>query len=131
MRIDLTNLNPSASFPFDYNDPEAGNIELRVASAGLLENLRKKHVKTVAEFRRGQRFEKQITNHDGYELDFWDYCIVGWTGLTDVNGEDIPCTAENKALLMSGSPQFAEIVRERMERLQEENAKRAEDAEKN
>jgi hypothetical protein len=32
--------------------------------------------------------------------DMWDYVIVDWKGFKDANGKEIPCTRENKLLLM-------------------------------
>ena len=39
----------------------------------------------------------------------WDYAIQEWEGILDKNGNDVPCTAENKLKLM-GIPVFARFV---------------------
>lgn len=131
MKFDLENLNPATSFPLDHDDPEAGSIDLRVASSEALEGLRKKHVKTRVQYHKGQRHEVQDVDHENYDKGLWDYCIVGWKGLLDAKGKAIPCNAENKVKLMKGSPVFSQLVRDRLEQLSEEQQERLKDAEKN
>lgn len=131
MKFNLEDLNPATTFQLDESNPDAGAIRLRIATAGLIDELRRKFVKTKPEYRSGQRYERTDVDHNGYDSGLWDYCIVGWDGVEDEKGKPIPCTAENKMLLMRESPDFADIVRNCMDVLQEEKARRTEAAAKN
>ncbi|MFH2075982.1 MAG: hypothetical protein ABIJ57_11665, partial [Pseudomonadota bacterium] len=60
-----------------------------------------------------------------------DRVIISWENLFDVKEKPIPCTKENKILLMSRSLKFAKFIGDSLKNLAEVEAKDAENAEKN
>lgn len=128
MRLNLDDLNPPAWF--DHPQDEA-RLCLRVASASDVESIRKQTEKRRIDFRRGQRFEVTDIDEDLRSQLTWQLCIIDWQGLYDHENKEIPCTDENKVLLMQNSPVFSKWVVECLELLNEDNVERIESAEKN
>ena len=62
---------------------------------------------------------------------FWETVIVDWEKFFDKNGQPIPCTKENKMILMSRSSKFVKLVMDLMKELADYDADQAERAEKN
>ena len=129
MRLDLSNLNPPAWF--DHSEDKEARICLRIASAKDLEEIRKATVKRRKEYRRGQRFEYEEIDEDRQSALTWQTCILDWEGLYDHENNPIPCTDENKVLLMQHSPVFSKWVVECLELLNDDNIERQKSAEKN
>lgn len=129
MKFDLENLNPGTFFPFD--DGTDGGVTIRFADGNIIREIEKKCTKKKAEFRRGQRFEVIEENEQKRSEMLWDYVIMDWKGVDDINGESIQCTTKNKILLMQGSPVFSAFVGRCMETLGEEIDNYKEDLEKN
>jgi len=50
----------------------------------------------------------------------WDYCIVDWKNV-QLDGEDVPCTTENKVKLMKQCLDFAKFVTTCIDELAETN----------
>ncbi len=116
MKYDVENLNPGTWF--DFPDGE-GRICLRILSFEEAEDIRKKTVKHGVEYKKNQRFEFDVTD-EGKQFELtWDSCIVGWENIQDAKGKDIPCETANKIMLMRGSPSFAHMVNEFLEKLTE------------
>ncbi|MHB8110495.1 MAG: hypothetical protein ACYDHW_10745 [Syntrophorhabdaceae bacterium] len=74
---------------------------------------------------RYHRFEGTDFNNDLFNEMMWDRSITGWSDLFDRNNKEIPCTTDNKVLLMTRSKEFAEKYEEGMKALKEaEEAKK-------
>lgn len=133
MRIDTENLNPGVFFPFaeeeDNDDP--GGITIRLANGEVLDTINKKCTKKRVEFRRGQRFEVIDEDDKRRSELLWDYVIIDWKGLDDMEGKPIPCTKDNKISLMRGSVRVAAFVGNCIEKLTEESELYEEALEKN
>ena len=130
MKFNLEDLNPPAWF--DHPNPkDPAKILLRVASASELESIRKKTTRREVEYKRGQRFEVERIDEELQTQLTWQWCILDWEGLYDYKDEIIPCTEDNKVLLMLNSPQFSKWVVDCLDRLNDDNVERVESAEKN
>ena len=96
---------------------------------------RGKSVKVVPEYQKldgkWERFEVEKKDDDLQNRLFWDAVIVAWENLQDGKGREIPCTAENKTLLMLTQPVFSKFIGECVEVLTKDDAARAEASEKN
>lgn len=78
--------------------------------------------------------QKSIINDEGLTIkgenrfEDFNYCLVGWKGVTDANGEDLPCTEEIKKKVFDfGLGGIATFVLEKARVFKEEK----EDLEKN
>jgi hypothetical protein len=131
MRFDLNELNPGAWFDVVEGKPEEGRICLRVANGEAIDDIRAQTIKKKVEYRRGQRFETEEVNDKLYSELLWDYTIVGWEGIADAEGKEIPCTRANKSKLMRGSLVFQRIVADNLDKLNEDLIKQQEAEEKN
>lgn len=132
MKLNLSELNPAVFFPFDEDDEDnKGGVYLRLATGEILEKIRKKTTKKKVEFRRGQRFEVEETNDAKHSELLWDYVIHDWKGLEDENGDEIPCTTENKAMLMKKSVKFSGFIGNCVEQLNDDYDEHIGDLEKN
>lgn len=131
MKFDLKDLNPGAWFDIVDGKPEEGRICLRVANDATLKAIKKQSVKPCVEYKHGQRFEFNKVDEDLSSALLWDYCIVSWESIQDPDGKDIPCDRDSKFILMTGSRQFAKIIGECLKKLAEDEAKAAQEEEKN
>ena len=123
MKFDLENLNPGVFFPFDEDDSEdeKGGIEIRLANSKKLDEINKKCSRRKVEFRRGQRHEYVEENEEKKSEMLWDYVIVGWKGVYDINGNVIECTQATKIKLMRESVKFSSFVGKCIEILTDES----------
>lgn len=62
---------------------------------------------------------------------FWDLVIVAWENFSDRQGNPIPCTKENKLLLLSRSQKFANFVSDSLKTLNDKELTLMEETEKN
>ena len=108
MKINFNNPNPGKWFEFD----EDTAICVRVANDKFLKQLEKAPV-------------------DKKDEATWDYCIVDWKCLLDEEGNDIPCTKENKIKLMNESTDFMMTINTLVNQLGTEIKERKERLEKN
>lgn len=112
-----------------------GRVQLRTLTADDLKTIRKATVKKRVEFKKVDgtpgRFEVEETDEDKQNEMFWDRVIVSWENLFDGKGEAIPCTKENKMLLILKSVKFSKFVGESLRVLQEQEAELEEAREKN
>jgi hypothetical protein len=120
MKFDLTELNPGVFFSFDENEDGAGGVTIRLANGKILDEINKACIKKKVEFRRGQRHEVIIDNDELRSKMLWEYVIIDWKGLYDQDGKEIPCTKENKVMLMQGSVKFSSFIGNCVEKLTEE-----------
>jgi len=136
MPFDLKNLNESARFYW----PESNKtewVDLRNIPIGEIRKLRKIAVKKEVEYYRPDnsderpfRYEVENIDDEKFSEYLWDYQISDWH-ITDPDGNDIPCTLENKMLLMSNSMEFADWVVNCLNQLGEDNKKMQDTLEKN
>jgi len=120
MKFDLAELNPGVFFSFDENEDGEGGVTIRLANGKTLDEINKACIKKKVEFRRGQRHEVIIDNDELRSKMLWEYVIIDWKGLYDQDGKEIPCTKENKVMLMQGSVKFSSFIGNCVEKLTEE-----------
>jgi len=112
-----------------------GRVQLRTLSYDALKKITKQCTKKKVDFKKVEgtpgRFEYIETDDDLQNELFWDHCIVAWENLFDAKGNEIPCTRENKVLLMVRVEKFAKFVADSLATMGEIEAKQAEVAEKN
>jgi hypothetical protein len=124
-----------------YLDPEegAGRVCLRIATPEVIEEIQSQTRKKVKEFvinkltRKMDRWEgfDQTPEQERRERELiWDHAIQEWEGILDKDGNEIPCTLENKLKLMN-IPQFARFVGRCLQLISGANAGAAEEAGKN
>lgn len=138
IQFDLNNLNPGEWFV--YPDNENTKICLRVCAGDDLREITKQTTKKKIEWKVNpttRRVERAVYDDD---LDpdgslfnelLWDFCIVDWEGILDSNKNKIPCTRENKKLLMGKSVKFAQWVVSCLDILRESNKEKEEEEIKN
>jgi len=126
MPFDLDNLNPATRF--HYNDDEW--VELRICSGEDLTRIHKQTRKKKKEYRHGILYRWEDVDED-LEMDLMnDFAITAWDLVTP-SGESIPCTKENKNLMMRNSVEFAGFVTSCLQKLNEKFAGLMEEQEKN
>lgn len=112
-----------------------GRVQLRTITAQEFKDIQRRTVKIKDIYRKVDgtpaRFEKTEIDQDLQNEMYWDASIVSWEGLQDRNGAEIPCTRENKVLLMTRSKKFLEFVVESLQKLNEDEAARREAEAKN
>jgi hypothetical protein len=130
-KFDLDGKDEGAWFDLDGG----GRIQLRTLSIGTLKDIRKQCVKQVVEYKRiegkAERFEVEKENADLSNELFWDHCIVAWEKFVDGKGKEIPCTKENKILLMTQSQKFVRFVSDCLKKLTEDEEAKGQALEKN
>lgn len=119
-RFSMKDPNPGVWFKFDENDSESGEISIRPMNAAKRREIQKRCVKNRVEYKHGQRFEYTETNDELFSEMLWDYVIADWTKLEDDDGKAIPCTKENKCMLMLENVGFAQFVGNCMEIVNED-----------
>lgn len=112
-----------------------GRVELRTLSYDALKTINKKSIRKKVDFKKVEgtpgRFEYEEVNEDLQNELFWDHCIVAWENLFDAKEKEIPCTTENKVLLMSRSAQFSKFVSDSLQTLSEDEVDQDKVIEKN
>ncbi len=124
---DLNDLNPGASFDMEGG----GKVRLRVCAGEDFRNIRKQTLKKKVEYKNAQRHSYEDIDEDLENKLLWDFCIVGWENFFDASGNPIPCTKENKVLLMGRSIKFSRFVLDSLNKLAEMNIEQAEVESKN
>ena len=135
MPFDLKNLNPAVRFYWGEDKVEW--VELQALTGKQIAEFRKATSQKKVEYWRPQgsgekpfRYEFTDTNDELFNEMFWDTQIVSWN-LVDPEGKEIPCSKENKLLLLGNSNEFATWIMKCVTQLNEDNSKRIKDAEKN
>ena len=133
MQINLTDPNPPVKFYFNEDAPDSGYLLLRRVSTAEGQRIRKLcSKKQPPEYKRGQRFElPDKIDEERLAREIWDYSIAGWDGLTDQNGDPIPCTTDMKIKLMQESPDFSAFLVACTERLETDAKNPRDDQTKN
>ncbi len=106
MKLNMKELNPGTWFDLD----DGARICLRLCNEKDMAAIRAKTVKEDAEYINGQRYQTIDRNNDLAEEMTWDKSIIAWEGIIDENDEPVPCTKDNKILLMRGSLTFPVVV---------------------
>ena len=127
----LKSPNKGAWFKFNEDDPESGEIRIRIINSARREEIQKACIKPKVEYKNGQRFEFTTTNDSLFSEMLWDYSIVEWVRLEDDDGKPIECTTENKVFLMQNNVRFAHFVAKCLEILNETEEERVSLVEKN
>ena len=122
--------------PGTWFDMEGGGrVQLKTLSAEGWKSIRDQSVKVVPEYRKldgkWERFEVEKKDDDLQNRLFWDAVIVSWENLQNGKGQDIPCTPENKMLLMLTQHKFSRFVNECTDTLTKDESTRAAASEKN
>ena len=118
-KLSMNDPNPGIWFKFDDNDPESGDICIRILNPEKREEIRNRAVKKREKFKHGQRYEIEDMNEELYTRLLWDYSIVAWENLVDDDGKTIECNADNKVFLMQNHVGFASFVGEKINSLSE------------
>ena len=136
MPFDISNLNPPARFYYP-GTKKAEWVELRNIPIAELRKMRKATVERISEYYQPNdskeqpfRYEVEKLDEDKFNEMLWDYQIVNWK-IIDPNGKDIPCTLENKLLMMGHSSEFAEWVVKCLNQMASDEEKDKEKSEKN
>ena len=116
MPFDLDNLNPATRFYYDDDEDEW--VELRICAGEDLDRIHKQTRKTKREYKMGVRYTYEDINHDLEAELMNDFTITAWHIVTP-DGKEIPCTYENKQLMMKGSVEFASWVTRCLQKLNE------------
>ena len=131
MRFDLADLNPGIWFAVDEKQPELGRICLRALNTKKREELLKQFTTKTTKYKHGKLQAVEDVDWQAYHRAMWDYCITDWEYIEDTNGMAIPCSTENKQLLVEESPAFQRVVSAMLDNLNEYEMERTEAAEKN
>lgn len=122
-----------AGYWFDLEG--GGRIQLRPMNVDILKDVRKQTIKRKVEYKRvdgkAERFEIEDINEDLQSELFWDYVIMAWENLLDADEKPIPCTKENKMLLLTHSAKFVAVINEALRKITEDEDIKLEEAEKN
>lgn len=125
----------------EFLEPEkdAGRVCVRVVDSETLERIQAQTRTKKAEFVKDRDtrqmvrvpYVDQTPEQEKRERELiWDYAIVDWEGMLDVNGKEIPCTLENKTKMMN-IPMFARFLGNCFEAISGNAEKEKESAEKN
>lgn len=127
------NLEEKQGVWFEMED--GGRVQLHALSTDEFKAIKKQTTKKKVDFKKvegtPQRFEYEEVNEDLQNELFWDAVIVAWEKLFDGKGSIIPCTKENKIMLMNRSVKFAKFVSDGLKTISDSEAGQAAQAEKN
>lgn len=153
MRFDLSGETQGVWFKFfeseiaengemTYLEPKegAGEVCIRVMDADVMKGIKAKTSKVVEKFILNTRskamervqYEDQTPDQREEESQLvWDYVIQDWRSILDKNGNEIPCTSENKKLIMRKSLQFVWFAARCLHLVTRTNIDKSEEAGKN
>lgn len=124
MIFNTKELNPYTRKHFNGADESDGFIDLRIMPDGERKKLTKLAFKEKVEYKKGGRFEFLDDAHpkdpDFFDRNLWDYCIGSWGDVLSEDDKFIETTAENKLMLMNGSPVFKAMVQKYLTEIKEE-----------
>jgi len=129
----IQNLNPATRFYLSNDETEW--VELKTLADSELRDIRKQVAKKKAEYKNvgrtgAQRFEYVDVDDEKLADAITTRCIANWY-LLDAEGEEIPCTDENKLLLTGHSPEFSSFISESLEKLKKDKEEKTKEEEKN
>jgi predicted ATP-dependent endonuclease of OLD family len=125
-----------------YLDPKegAGEVRIREMDSDVMREIRAQTNKEVEKFIHNPKtrgMERILYNVQTVEQRqeenerIWDYVIQDWRGILDKDGNEIPCSSENKKLIMKKSLQFVWFASRCLQLVTRSNVDRSEDAAKN
>ena len=123
--------NPGVWFKFNENDPDSGEVCVRLATPRKTREISKASGRQKIEYKGGQRYNYTETDEEKSSRLLWDYIIVDWRGLEDNDGNPIPCTPEKKYDLMMDNLLFFRFITNCVTRLNDEAEQDRERIEKN
>jgi len=126
--------NPGVFFawPDNKKGDTASGIVIRQLSVGARREIDAQTTEEEIKYIDGQVYERRkMIDADLRFMRIHDYCIVGWTGLMDEEGKEIPCTTDNKVWAMTECLAVAGFVAKCMIELAELTVSRAEKTRKN
>lgn len=119
----------------EFEHVEGWKVSLRICTMAELERIRKETTAKKVNYKtvdgRPHRFVWDEVNEEKQSQMIWDYCITGWEGIYNKQGEMIPCTPDNKLLLMKNSQAFAQFVTDSMRKLNKDEEDLKTESEKN
>ncbi len=129
----MTEINYEESPAKWFEDEGGGRLQLRIPTIADWKRIRKQTVHKKVDYKKVDgtpgRFPFEETDEDLQNELFWDAAIVNFENYTN-KGNLIPCTKENKALMMTNN-KFAKFFSESFKTLTEDEARQAEISEKN
>lgn len=128
MKVNKNELNPGVWFSFPDDDAK---ICLRICSGDDLKAINEKCIKKRIEYKDGKRNEYFDTNEKLFNEMLWDFCIVDWENIFDIDDKLIECAKENKSLFMGKFPKFAMFVSNCLDRITKDILRIREEEEKN
>ena len=99
-------------WPGAKNSKDKGGITVRALNVKTLAEINKAITTTEEEVQGAKIVSRDVIDKDLREAMIVDYCIIDWTGLTDEEGKDLPCTKANKLKLMREHPVFPDFANE-------------------
>ena len=120
---------------FDF--PGGGRVQLRAPSVEDVMRISKESTEIRPFLFEQEGKAPRVLNQEIPDLDkqsrlYNDCAILAWEGFFDANETEIPCTAENKTLLMRlDDPAFRDFVNEKVKALSKATEAEAAEAEKN
>ena len=132
-------LNPSRKFDWDKEGKEWVKLRLPTdedsrqsfLKAGVEEKVEWRTVdKKTRQQQRVTYFDPTEAQKALFDEEMWDISISEWF-LVKPNGEEIPCTRENKVVMMRYCPAFSARVNQELEKMQEDIKGYVEASEKN
>jgi len=123
----MTIFNLQERLPVWFDMDGGGRVQLKSLTGEEWKKIRDKVVKKKVEFKKVEGTPARLTyediNEDLQNELFWDIIIVDWEKFFDSKGTPIPCTKENKILLVTKSAKFISFVTEKLKELNEEEEK--------
>jgi hypothetical protein len=103
-----------------------GRVQLKTLTVAEFREIQKKTVKKRVDYKKVEgspgRFEYETVDQELQNELYWDAVIVNWENFSDKDKKPIPCTRDNKVLLMSRSKKFLDFVVESLKTLTEDEA---------
>ncbi|PKN20883.1 MAG: hypothetical protein CVU71_03640 [Deltaproteobacteria bacterium HGW-Deltaproteobacteria-6] len=140
MIVDLER-KPTESGSFELKG--GGKVHLRLMDSEDIRELQKACMTSVPEYPllknpetgkdEYRRFDAPKFDGDLWDEMMWDRVITGWDDLFDKDKKPIPCTKENKVLLMTcgKAKEFVDAVNNGLKTLKDQDKARSEATEKN
>jgi hypothetical protein len=137
MSFNFSEKSSSPVLEFDFLD--GAKVKLRTLTGEAQRDFIRKTTVTKARVERveekpGVFVDKVFTYPERDEFLYTDliidFCIAGWSGITD-NGKEVPCNYESKRTLFWNSDEFMTFFYKSIAELSKAQAKQEEDASKN
>lgn len=133
MPFNLKELNPTAKFYCNKKEW----VELRNIPPSEIRNMRRECRTEEVEYYQPEGYEGQPYRYEVAKVDddklfdmMWDYQIVNWY-IVDADNNEIPCTKENKLIMMTESVDFADFIVQSLNKLAKDTKLQREKSEKN